>query len=101
MHESRELAVHAPLENAVVRLVGEEYVARAIASRPLGEGEIAGQLLQGRVGSDDLAIRRQHVDGANEGQEKLDTVFHISLDALIEIQMWLGVKRERRCHRLR
>ena len=76
-------------ENAVVGLVGEEHIALAVASRPFGEGETPRQLLQRCARSDDLALRRQHVRGANDTQEELDEVFHFGLTALIEVQCGL------------
>ena len=94
MHERGQLAVHAPLHDTVVRLVGEEDISFAVAGRAFGESELAGQLLEGRAGSDDLDLCRQRLCRAEQAQEEPDQVIHVSLDARSEIKMLSGVKQE-------
>ena len=56
LQEGREFAVDAPLQDAVVRLVGEEDVALPIRGRALGELEAAGEFLQ-LVPGEDAGLR--------------------------------------------
>ena len=65
LHERGELAVHAPLHDAVVVLVNEKNVARLVARRSFGEQKIAGEFLERGAGRDDALSG----DGGNDSQQ--------------------------------
>src|SRR5205807_1604872 len=56
LQESGQLAVGAPLEDAVVGLVGEVDVAVGVGGGAFGELEVAGEFFQFRTGCDDGAF---------------------------------------------
>src|SRR5262249_40639193 len=70
LQEGGQLAVGAPLEDAVVGLVGEEDVALGVGGRPLREREAVRQLLQPCAGRDEILVRpvgRRAAGGGDEG----------------------------------
>ena len=53
LHERGQLSVHAPFQDAIIRLVGEKNVAVRVARRAFGEFEVAGEFFKFRAGCDD------------------------------------------------
>src|SRR5205823_1704033 len=60
LHKSGQLAIGAPFENPVVRLIGEKDVALGIASRAFGKFEIVCENLQDCAPRDDFAVGSTH-----------------------------------------
>ena len=56
LQERDQRAAHGPLQDAVVRLIGEEEVALRVTRRPLGEREAAGEFLQRGAWRDDAVL---------------------------------------------
>ena len=54
LHEGGELAIHAPLHNAVVRLVYKKNIPRLVARGAFGEFKATGKFLQRRTRCDDI-----------------------------------------------
>jgi hypothetical protein len=56
LQERGQLAVRAPFQNPVVRLVGEVHVARRVRRWTFGELESVGQQFDGRARRDDTGV---------------------------------------------
>ena len=66
LHESGNVAIGAPFENAIVRLVGEEHVADGIACGPFGELVGCVYFLQGGAWRNDFTLAREHAVSCHE-----------------------------------
>ena len=96
MHERGQLAVHAPLHDTVVRLVGKEDISLLSQAGPSVKAKSPASFWGVAPGSDDLALCRQRLRSAEQAQAEPDKVIHVSLDAGSEIQLLSGVKKESR-----
>jgi len=79
-HEGGELAIDAPFENSIIRLIGKEHVSLSIGSRAFGKNKIACEFLKRLTRGDDFAVGSKkgcsHKKKKEKGQPRMNTDEH-------------------------